>query len=202
MNHDDAHRALATIATIAAGLARHHGGYTDTTRALEDDASSNLRAANFSPGGPSSTLDDDGYPMPPVSDPTGDTVVDGTRARAQLDDLDGHIRAALDHLDQARTIQARALKAHQPRPTLPAQDSAPTGACRSCWRDQRYWEPIAEGQYAHACRWCGDFRGAEGIDPPLELVEKRHRGERITTRDVERAKANRHRNTKPHKAKR
>lgn len=202
MNHDDAHRALATIAAIAAGLARSHGGYADATRALAHDAATNLRAGSFSPGGPSSTLDDDGYPMPPVSDPTGDTVVNGTATRAQLDDLDRHIRAALDHLDHARAIQARALKAHQARPTPPAQDSAPPGACRSCWRDGRHFEPTAEGRYTHACRWCGDFRANEGIDPPVALLEKRHRGERITTADVAKAKAERHRNTRPRKGSR
>ncbi len=71
-------------------------------------------------------------------------------------------------------------------PRAPDQsDDCPEGACRNCWTDKRYYEPVSH--YGNSCRWCGDFRNTEGRYPPLPLLRKRHAQRRITTTDVDKA---------------
>lgn len=59
--------------------------------------------------------------------------------------------------------------------------------CVSCHRDNGYHEPISDEAYSDRCRWCREWRAEHGDDPPLELLQRRHEGRRITTADVERA---------------
>jgi len=62
---------------------------------------------------------------------------------------------------------------------------APDGACRSCWRNNRHYEPIAVGRYRKYCTWCGEWKAANhGQLPPRKLLEMHHRGQKITSRDI------------------
>lgn len=65
----------------------------------------------------------------------------------------------------------------QPRAAELAND--PTEMwCRSCLRvGQR--EPRSD-RYDGLCRWCGDFEGAQGFSPTLNLLDFHHDGKRIT----------------------
>lgn len=65
------------------------------------------------------------------------------------------------------------------------------GYCGSCWRADQEWVEAEKGRYRGRCRWCGDWRAAEGSDPPRWLVAKHHQagpGGRLTTDDLEKAR--------------
>lgn len=53
------------------------------------------------------------------------------------------------------------------------------GWCPSCYRDDQYLEPVAEGRYRDRCRRCGEHRAATGKDPSLDDLRIMHaRGKR------------------------
>ncbi len=56
--------------------------------------------------------------------------------------------------------------------------------CVSCHRDHKHCEPVSD-RYKGLCRWCGSYKGEYGHLPPLALLERRHRGERITQQMVQ-----------------
>lgn len=65
-------------------------------------------------------------------------------------------------------------------------DGPPAGWCESCWRDNHHHSPT-KNPGGSLCRWCGD--AARHLDlpmPPLPLVRKHNRGQRITDRDLRR----------------
>lgn len=116
------------------------------------------------------------------SDPAGETAI-------ELD----HDQAAADHAELLALIRqlprlVALVDRYQTRPgsgaSLPDVDW-----CRSCYRNDRKHEPVGRRPdgtpwYAGLCRWCGDFRAAHGVEPPVELLQKRHIGQRLSTRDV------------------
>lgn len=56
--------------------------------------------------------------------------------------------------------------------------------CISCYRPEVLkWEPIHK---AALCRWCYDFKTAEHILPPADLLKEHHRGTRMTRALVDR----------------
>lgn len=59
------------------------------------------------------------------------------------------------------------------------------GWCPSCFRDNRYLEPITPGRYRDRCRRCGDFRAASGKDPSVDELRIMHsRGKRLRQRSA------------------
>ena len=59
------------------------------------------------------------------------------------------------------------------------------GWCPSCFRDDRYLEPITPGRYRDRCRRCGDFRAATGKDPSVDELRIMHsRGKRLRQRSA------------------
>lgn len=123
-----------------------------------------------------SVLDDEGDPMPPVNDPVGELVVntathiDPARRRAktmlnQLDRAVGNLSGAVSALGQAST-------------PAPVEDNP---GCRNHQRIGQ-WEPIDRSE---RCWWCYQWNLAHGEDAPIEILERRARGERITTKVVE-----------------
>jgi hypothetical protein len=106
--------------------------------------------------------------------------------------LNHELRSLMQRLDldehRLRIILRTAVPDGAGKPTsaqkTPAQ-AAIEGWCRSCFRDHGYLEPIAmrpdgNRKYRDYCNWCGGFKGEYGIEPPEQLVEARHRGQRIT----------------------
>jgi hypothetical protein len=71
------------------------------------------------------------------------------------------------------------------RDLMSAQVAA-DGWCVSCFRDDELL-PIAlrpNGQpfYKDLCRWCGEWKGANGELPPMDVLRARRRGSRITVK--------------------
>lgn len=135
-------------------------------------------------GGRGSVLDDQGDPMPPVSDPVGELVANATAGRPnqRQHDVEAHVA-------QARRSLAIALSlVHQ---TLPAPNTLtrlkPTGdpGCTSCKRIDAF----APATRAGRCDWCYRWWLAENEDPPVGVLEARARGDRITTKIVAQARA-------------
>ena len=129
-----------------------------------------------------------GEPMRP-NDTTGEAGVDA--AAGFTVDARRHVSlvAQFGALDASSAGLAQLIKLTVPesRRSLPAPSlTAPEGACRSCWRFKQNFTPTAEGRYRDYCLWCGEFKASHGQEPPRALLEKRARGQRITTSDVER----------------
>ncbi len=131
---------------------------------------------------------------PGHSDPTGDTALTRDRAREHRRDflhaLDAGASAAIRHARRASEI-ADLYPAQAERKALPPDPGGDW--CRSCYRDHGYLEPVALRpgggvRRAGYCRWCGEFKGAEGFDPTVQMVQARHRGSRITEGMVEQAR--------------
>jgi len=110
-----------------------------------------------------------------------------------------HFADLLSRYNQIGNEIADLLRSAVPKPVkFSAEDNvelAADGWCVSCYRDGAYCEPISEDRgvrvFADVCRWCGTFRRTEGLEPPLSLIQARHRGEKITTVMVKRALARR-----------
>lgn len=127
------------------------------------------------------------------SDPTGTAAVSGDRAAADLADLRRLVEMHCRLMDQLHAIATRYPAQAQTRADVEAQPGEDW--CRSCWRDRKYHEPVGRKAtgvpyYRGLCRWCGQLARDLGVVlPPLELVERKHRGERITEGMVAEAKA-------------
>ena len=58
--------------------------------------------------------------------------------------------------------------------------------CLACWKDAKYHSPVAlhpdgRRRFKGLCRWCGEFKAANGFEPPTWLLHEKHRGQAITT---------------------
>lgn len=137
------------------------------------------RTQRLDVGAPSTVLDDEGHPMPPLSDPTGELaasdakVVDPVRYLGE-DALRG-VTGALGDLRMVRNALISCSKFFDTNPGEPG--------CSSHARIDM-WVPVEDNG---RCRWCYDFWRAEGIDPPAELLKARADGKRITRQMVEEA---------------
>ena len=137
------------------------------------------------------------------SDPAGNAAVSGDRAAADLRDVRRLVELHCRIVDQLHAVASR-YPAH-PEPRTDIEATPGEDWCRSCWRDGKYHEPIgqrANGQpyYRGLCRWCGQLAKTIGAAlPPLDLVERKHRGERITDGMVEAAKTDTKRKAKGRK---
>lgn len=126
-------------------------------------------------GGPSTTLDEEGHAIPPLSDPTGelaisDKIVDPIKIHAQTT-LRG-LTGALGDLRVARGSLIRGSRYAKLSPGKPACVShARIGRFVDTYRDER-------------CNWCYRFRLAEKGDPPVDLLEVKDRVGKVTTRQV------------------
>lgn len=174
--------------------------------------SSGPRSANLDPDAGGWQYDEAGEPIP--NDTTGEQALRGdpyTNGSERLisyvvlaDQINGELR---------RMLYAACPQNTMPEsfdPDTPAQVSA-AGWCVSCHRDSGYCEPVSmrpDGtrRYRDFCTWCGEFvaqqerlrkatqtgkrkKKKDGTVPlpPIELVQARHRGDRITQQMVDRA---------------
>ena len=135
----------------------------------------------------------DGYPAG-----SGGRSTDPEQSRTMtlaLNHVDkGDTHGAL-HADLERTIRHLADLVDRLAPNTKAQShlasqatdtGCPEGWCESCWRDNHHHSPT-RSPGGRMCRWCEDAARHLGVDlPPLTLVAKHNRGQRITDRDLRR----------------
>lgn len=166
--------ALAEIARAATVLGQTIGPLVNE---LADDASG-LHAAGYEPHAP----------LAAHSDPTAAAAVSPPASALALDALDAAISQAHRAMVAADAIRRAWLGAVDPVTGRPA--AVPRVAagddllwCRSCIRDNAYCEPAGD---RGLCRWCRSFERKHGTLPPRRLLARRHRGQRISTGDVER----------------
>jgi hypothetical protein len=125
------------------------------------------------------------------SDPTGNAAVGGDRAA-------GDYRRLRREVEQLQVLLSRMVKTTAPYAVehLTSEILVPTAGddwCRSCWKDNKYCEPVSRrpngsAWYKGLCRWCGQASKELGGEPPTWLVERRHRGDRVTAGMMERAR--------------
>lgn len=134
--------------------------------------------------GPSSVLDDQGNPMPPVADPVGELVIttsiDHVRVAAvnvvrYLQGAAGDLRAAVGALANA-----------QP-PPLRDDPELEELWCTNHLQHHMFEPRMATGPKAsnELCRWCYDFRGIHNFPPDKRLLELRAEGRRITPQQID-----------------
>lgn len=142
-----------------------------------------FRKNTLGSGTPSTVTDENGDPMPPVNDPTGELVANielyTDPVRRQAAQMISYLNKAVGDLSGAVSSLGQA---SQP---VPVEDNP------GCKNHQRFdnWEPVYRSE---RCRFCYDWNLIHGEDAPGEILERRSRGERITSRVVEEVLGRRH----------
>ncbi len=121
----------------------------------------------------SSVLDEDGFAVAPVSDPTGE-LASGDRI---VDPIKEHLRSVMRGLTDAvgalRTARGALVKSSQYAEIGPGEPR-----CASCARLNE-WGTVYRSE---RCRWCYEFWLRWKRDPPIDLLRARLKeGKRITT---------------------
>ena len=137
------------------------------------------------------TSPDDTEPPTGHRDPAGNAGIGPDRAAGDLKRMRRLIETAIGALDQAA-----ALAATYPTQVAPPADVESTPGedwCLACWKDDKFHSPIAmrpdgRPRVKGLCSWCGEFKTANGFEPPTWLLHERHRGERINPMMVELAR--------------
>jgi len=138
-----------------------------------------------------------------AGDPTLHLAGDYLELMRQADEVARRLKHTVDGLlpPQPGTLTAACGECGTPRLVTKrgnekrtSADLALEGWCRSCYRDGQRHEPITTDRrgnryYRDVCKWCGGFKAKHGIDPPLELLEYRHRYGRLPTRELDRVMA-------------
>lgn len=138
---------------------------------------------------PGTVLDDQGIPMPAVSDPTGEAVIAGdqlhTQIAARRQTIEHHLVAARKLIVEA-TDGARKL-------TLPPIDLTTGTGADDLWCEHHLKHGMCEprgspkdvGRHGQHCVWCHAWNREHGQLPPRRILERRAAGERITTRVID-----------------
>lgn len=174
-------RQLEAVAKVVADLLADHRGVEAMVRNMRD-SQAGVRSPNLQPHR-GDRYEDVEFPegtvrvRVPTNDPTGEAAA-------------GRGDEATASLARRLTVQKRLYDAAMEYAALRDEWAPVEGAqrpvggpgddwCRSCHRDNQHCEPVSD-RYHGLCRWCGDYKGAEGGLPPLPILRARHRGERIT----------------------
>lgn len=137
--------------------------------------------------GAASVLDEQGVPMPALSDPTGEAC---TRRDQPTKDLAELRRLCRQHIANAERVTA-ILASYQPRPADGYQRAHTAGddpGCRSCARLEvggaPRWEPVhrgveLDGEVVKLCSWCERWARHTGSMPPRRQLCDHHDGKRV-----------------------
>lgn len=110
-----------------------------------------------------------------------DAYRDLARIRALIRDLEPRVREL--HALCLRWGYRTAGEAHYGNPTPPRRSTEhDSNRERWCTSHERIHvaEPVGTHGREGLCRWCYEFKQSEGVLPPLELVDARSRGIKIT----------------------
>lgn len=165
---------LATIYELDSrlGAVEAYDGFRASVRPMEGSAST--------------VLDEDGFPVPPLSDPTGDGVVsmlDGTRRRSSVRE---EVRLMNSCMAEIRGLarQADGARARARGPEADDEGRAVKLDPDACENHERHAQGFMPVHRTGRCRRCYDFWLAEGVDMPLELLIAYGKGQRFTERMV------------------
>lgn len=130
----------------------------------------------------------DGYPSGGTSSSSGSGDRTGTLAtrHAESDphgalrrDLEKWVRDGANLID--RLAPSNAAADHL---ATKASDACPPGCCESCFRDGGHRSPT-KNPGGKMCKWCQDYARELNMDmPPVMLVLRHNRGQRITDKDI------------------
>lgn len=125
-------------------------------------------------GSATNELDDDGTPLPQHSDPTARIVI----GRDEASDTIGIALANLvqNISDARRSLEAAISNAARAWPPVKIKSVDDTW-CVSCLRINIHSPRKDDTRY---CSWCGQWRAVHNKLPPLEIVQARADGRRIT----------------------
>jgi len=197
-DHERQRRAddLAELATrIAVALTTLDGQGRTVVNRMREAMAGQPRAQSLEGDrttGFTTTVDEDGFPVPAVSDPTGEAGIRIDHAHRSLVDLDRQLRAA--HMAADRIV--RILDTFTPRPATSYEqrqlrmDNEP--GCWSCAhvevvRGVPRWEPVWRtgnpgGVLAEPralCHWCWRFAVDFGRLPTKTELDSHHAGKRL-----------------------
>lgn len=134
-------------------------------------------------GSAGTVLDEDGFPVPPLSDPTGDGVVaslDGTRRHSSVREDVKLLNACMAEI-RGIVRQADGARARAMVPDDAGRARLDPDACQNHERHGQGFMPVHRSE---RCRRCYDFWLAEGVDMPLPLLVAYGKGQRFTERMV------------------
>lgn len=194
----DQHKALSAAQGFLASV---EANLDDLNRAIDSANPSVLRAIHYDPSTRDPELwcdyheqpiatchhqehDCTGWPVTGPPDPTGEAAVDfrGTTPDEWHRRVNAAVRRAHRAAKELDGIRAHFLTkalTEATRNSITREND--NDWCRSCRRDNGYNEPVsAHYPKKRLCRWCGDWAGTHnGELPPVKLIEKRHRGDKI-----------------------
>ncbi len=115
------------------------------------------------------------------SDDRIEEEMDDAQASAYFPELDKLTDRIANDLHRLRRIISIA------NPKAPK--AQPDAGCRSCYRNGGQYEPVWDGRYRTACRFCAEWRAAHDDWPPISIIRWRHRnpGKRVPVSIVEQA---------------
>lgn len=145
-----------------------------------------FKGSSFGGGAPASVKDDEGVPMPPLSDPTGELASSNVKV---IDPIRRHaiaaLRAMVDADNHLRRASSEMVAAFEEK-DLNAGDGKP--ACVAHAAAGFYEEAVRPEALPERCQWCYRFQLEQnGIDPTPELIKLKVRGIRLTERIVKEA---------------
>lgn len=139
-------------------------------------AGDGFRASSRLGGSKAPVVDDEGFQMPPVSDPTGERAIGGIQIH---DPIKGHAESALWALVDAQG-KLRKAKTELIRAFEESDFSDIEPACLPHAEAGIYVLPTRGSR----CSWCYRFWLAERRDPPPELIRLKDRVGRVTDKDI------------------
>lgn len=93
----------------------------------------------------------------------------------ELDRITKRLDADLRRLERLKEIICPVPLKRSVPASVQAAEAAGEGWCASCFRDRGWLEPQHEGRYRGLCRFCGEWKAANGEVPPQSVVAWRHR---------------------------
>ncbi|HVX20902.1 MAG TPA: hypothetical protein VHB02_06125 [Acidimicrobiales bacterium] len=159
---------------------KHTPGLSDLWDLLSAARRDGYRTRSMGGGTAATIYDDDGHAMPPLADPVGELVVDDRKVRDPMVDHVTTLMRSLTHaLGDVRIARASFIRAWEEH----GEPGTGEPACRVHARIGIF----EEVHRSDRCRWCYDFYGNHGVDPPRDLVRARADGKKITQRMIDEA---------------
>lgn len=170
------------VIEIVERIREHIGTIYDLDRRLGDAERYDGFRSSLRPmeGSKATVVDEDGVPMPDLSDPVGEAVVSMLAGDRRPSTVREDVKLLNATFAEIRGL-ARMADGARDRAMLPDDKTLDPECCEVHKRHEFGVEPLHR---SGRCRWCYDFWLAEGVDPPLPLLKARAEGRRITQQMV------------------